>query len=79
MGDVIEFEGTVLEASRGDTYRVECVAGALRRTVLAEAQRAHELQPRAGRRRRPRVRVEVSPYDTTRGRIVRRLDGEAGA
>ncbi len=78
MGDVIEFEGTVLEASRGDTYRVECVAGALRRTVLARRSgrmNFNRVRVVAG----DRVRVEVSPYDTTRGRIVRRLDGEAGA
>jgi len=71
--DVLTLFGEVVEAHKGDFYTIECVAGALRRRVLGK---------RGGRlvlahvRVLPgdRVRVEVSPYDTTRGRIVYRYN-----
>lgn len=70
------FEGTVVRAHRGDVYEVDCVAGSLRRTVLAR---------RSGRLNQNRIRVlegdvvtvEVSCYDLTRGRIVFRGRREA--
>jgi translation initiation factor IF-1 len=65
------FEGEVIRVSRGDFCEVACQLGALRRTVLAR---------RAGRLVKFGVRVvagdwvkvEVSPYDLGRGRIVHR-------
>jgi translation initiation factor IF-1 len=73
-GDTLVLEGVVVHVGRGDVYEVDCQAGALRRKVLAK---------RAGRLARgyirivagDHVRVEVSPYDLSRGRIVHRLDG----
>lgn len=70
--DVIELEGSVTEAMRGDLYRVECVAGALRRTVLAKRSghlNKHNIRTVVG----DSVRVEVSPYDLSKGRITFRL------
>lgn len=70
--DVLVLEGEVQRIERGDYYLVDCQAGSLRRTVFA--RRAGRLTQRhiriiAG----DRVRVEVSPYDLSRGRIVYRL------
>ncbi len=70
--DTLEMEGIVTRAERGDMYSIECELGALRRIVLAR---------RAGRLVEAhikivpgdRVRVEVSPYDLSRGRITYRL------
>jgi translation initiation factor IF-1 len=70
--DVLTFEGEVAAIHRGDLFTVDVTAGALRRTIIAK---------RAGRlvaahiRVVPgdRVRVEVTPYDLTRGRITYRL------
>jgi translation initiation factor IF-1 len=70
-GDALEMTGVVREHRRGDLYQVECQAGALRRTVLAK---------RSGRLITNKifvlpgdeVTIEVSPYDTTRGRITHR-------
>ncbi len=65
-------EGVVEHVGRGDLYTVACTLGALRRTVLARRSgrlNIHRIKIVEG----DRVRVEVSPYDTTRGRITRRL------
>jgi translation initiation factor IF-1 len=70
--DVLEMEGVVVEQSRGDFYRVECAIGSMRRTVLAKRSgrlNQHHIRIIPG----DRVRVEVSPFDTTRARITRRL------
>jgi translation initiation factor IF-1 len=75
-GDAITMTGLVQEHMRGDLYRVECQAGALRRTVLAK---------RSGRLITNKifvlpgdeVTVECSPYDPTRGRITFRGRREA--
>lgn len=63
--------GTVLEELPRALYRVELES---RRQVLAHAVGAAE---RNFVRLLPgdRVRVELSPHDLTRGRIVRRLTG----
>lgn len=67
--DQIVFEGTVAEAMRGGTFRVELQN---EHVVLAHI---------SGRLRRNRIRVlpgdrvqlEVSPYDLGRGRITYRF------
>ena len=72
--DVIEMEGTVVREARGDLFEVDCRIGAMRRTVLAR---------RCGRMNQRNIRVlvgdavtvEVSPYDTTKGRITFRHKG----
>jgi translation initiation factor IF-1 len=70
--DFLVFEGTVVKCSRGGFYTVACVSGALQHSVLAKRGgrlSVHHIRLTEG----DRVRVEVSPYDTTRGRITRRL------
>jgi translation initiation factor IF-1 len=70
--ETIEVEGTVLDVGRGDQHHVEVVTGAVTRTVLARRSgrlNLHRIKIVAG----DRVRLELSPYDPTRGRITRRL------
>jgi translation initiation factor IF-1 len=70
--DFLVFEGTVVKCSRGGFYTVACASGTIRHTVLAKRGgrlSVHHIRLTEG----DRVRVEISPYDTTRGRIIRRL------
>lgn len=70
-GDAIECVGVVLEEQRGGLYVCEVAIGDSRRRVLARC---------SGRLHINHIRcvpgddvvLEVSPYDTTRGRIVYR-------
>ena len=67
--ETIEVVGTVVEAFRSGTYRVELDDG--RHTVLAYTggkMRKFRIRIVVG----DRVKVELSPYDLTRGRIVYR-------
>lgn len=77
-GDTIEIEGTILAEYRGGMYSVEADIAGTKRTVLArkcgKMVRAH-LRIVPG----DRVRVELSPYDTQRGRITYRLTGSRSA
>ena len=70
--DFLIFEGVVTKCSRGGFYSVECVVGGRPCTVLAKRSgrlNVHHIRLTAG----DRVRLEVSPYDPARGRIIRRL------
>lgn len=70
--DFLVLEGIVTKCSRGGFYTVEYMSGAHRGTVLAKRSgrlNVHRIRLTEG----DRVRLEVSPYDTTRGRITRRL------
>ena len=70
--DFLIFEGVVTKCSRGGFYSVECVVGGRPCTILAKRSgrlSVHHIRLTAG----DRVRLEVSPYDPARGRIVRRL------
>ncbi|MBI2037078.1 MAG: translation initiation factor IF-1 [Candidatus Liptonbacteria bacterium] len=61
--------GAVIEALPGATFRVQTEDG---RVILAHVSgkvRIHHIRILVG----DRVTVELSPYDTTRGRIIRRL------
>lgn len=65
----IEVEGRVVEALPNATFRVELPNG---HKILAHASgkmRIHYIKVLPG----DRVKVEVSPYDLNRGRIIRRL------
>lgn len=69
--DVIEVEGTVTEALPNAMFRVELDNG---HEVLAHVSgrlRMNFIRILPG----DRVRVELSPYDLTRGRITYRLRG----
>ncbi len=71
-GDVLTFEGTVVAAERGDLYHVDCLVGGQQRRVIARRSGKlikHHLRLLPG----DRCEVEVSPYDTTRGRVTKRL------
>ena len=70
--DFLVLEGVVTKCSRGGFYTVEYLSGAHRGTVLAKRSgrlNVHHIRITEG----DRVRLEISPYDTTRGRITRRL------
>ena len=66
--DVIEVEGTVLEPLPNAMFKVEIEGG---HTVLAHISgkmRMHFIRILPG----DKVKLEISPYDLTRGRIVYR-------
>jgi translation initiation factor IF-1 len=70
--DFLVLEGTVTKCSRGGFYTVEYSSGAHRGTVLAKRSgrlNIHRIRITEG----DRVRIEISPYDTARARITRRL------
>lgn len=72
-GDFIEAEGNILEALPGGLFRVELDTGQKILAHLAGKMRIHYVRIVAG----DRVRVELSVYDLTRGRITYRLKHEA--
>ena len=65
----IEFEGEVTEALRGRMFRVELDNGHETLGYLAGRLKRYRIRVMLG----DRVRVEVSPYDLVRCRIVYRL------
>lgn len=64
----IELEGTVIEALPGTQFRVKLENGHEVLAYLSGKMRKYYIRILLG----DRVRVEVSPYDLTRGRIVYR-------
>jgi translation initiation factor IF-1 len=67
--DVIKMEGVVVEVLRNTTYRIKMLN--FESPVLATLNgrmRQHNIKVLAG----DTVEMEFSPYDLTRGRIVRR-------
>jgi translation initiation factor IF-1 len=70
--DFLIFEGIVTKCSRGGFYTVEYELHGHHGSVLAKRSgrlNVHHIRLTEG----DRVRIEVSPYDPTRGRITRRL------
>jgi translation initiation factor IF-1 len=65
----IEFEGEVVEALRSRMFRVELDNGHEILGYMAGRMKRYRIKVFPG----DRVRVEVSPYDLTRGRIVYRV------
>ena len=65
----IEVEGTVVEALPNAMFRVELENGHLVLAHVSGKMRKHFIRILPG----DRVRVELSPYDLSRGRIVYRL------
>ena len=63
--DVIELEGTVLEALPNAMFRVELENGHKILAHISGKMRMHYIKILAG----DRVKVEMSPYDLTKGRI----------
>lgn len=67
--DVIEMEGTVLTALPNAMFKVEVEMGDIKHEILATISgrmRKYYIRILPG----DRVTVEVSPYDTSRGRIT---------
>ncbi len=68
----IEFEGTVLEALPNAMFRVEVEGGQVKHEVLAYVSgkmRTRFIRILPG----DKVKLELSPYDLTKGRITYRL------
>ncbi len=67
--DKIEFEGEVLEALSNGKYRVALDNGHETQGYAAGKMRRYRIRILPG----DRVKVELSPYDLSRGRIVFRF------
>jgi translation initiation factor IF-1 len=67
--DKVEFEGEVIEALRGRMFRIKLDNGHETLGYLGGRLKRYRIRVMLG----DRVRVELSPYDITRGRIVYRL------
>jgi len=70
----IGVEGTVVEALPGTQFRVRLDTGHEVLAYLSGRMRKYYIRILLG----DRVRVELSPYDLTRGRIVYRYKRSAG-
>ncbi|MFA5098027.1 MAG: translation initiation factor IF-1 [Candidatus Margulisiibacteriota bacterium] len=66
--DVIEFEGEVLEALPSALFKVKLETGQVMLAHVSGKIRKHFIRILPG----DKVRVELSPYDLTRGRITYR-------
>lgn len=67
--EIKSVEGRVEEALAGTLFRVNIGGGQEVLAHLAGKMRLHHIKIFPG----DRVTLEMTPYDTTRGRIVRRL------
>jgi translation initiation factor IF-1 len=67
--DVIELEGEILEALPNAVFRVKVETGQMVLAHVSGKIRKHFIRILAG----DKVKVELSPYDLTRGRITFRL------
>lgn len=67
--DIIELEGKVVEALPNAVFRVEIGLGQEILAHIAGRLRVNHIRILLG----DKVRVELTPYDLTRGRITRRL------
>lgn len=66
--DSIELEGTVMEVLPNATFRVAVNGGHQVLTTLGGKMRQFRIRVLAG----DQVKIEVSPYDLSRGRIIYR-------
>jgi len=67
--DKLDVEGEVVEALGGTMFRVELEGGQSVLAKISGKMRKHYIRILPG----DRVKVELSPYDLTRGRITFRL------
>lgn len=71
-GDLVELEGAVTEALGGGQYRIQLAeGGAFVRGRLCGKMKKNHVRVMPG----DRVRISVSPYDTTHGIITWRYRG----
>ncbi|WKZ57034.1 MAG: translation initiation factor IF-1 [Bdellovibrionota bacterium] len=73
--DAIEMNGVVKECFPNTTFRVVCDNGHELLAYLAGKMRRFYIRVLPG----DRVTVEISPYDLTKGRIVRRVVERPGS
>jgi len=66
--DAVELEGTVSEVLPNTTFRVKLENGHEVLVYLSGKMRQHYIRVLAG----DRVKVELSPYDLSRGRVTYR-------
>jgi len=66
--DVIEMEGRVIETLPNTTFRVELENGHVVTAHISGKMRKHYIRILTG----DKVKVEMTPYDLTKGRIVYR-------
>lgn len=64
--DVIEVEGTVVEALPGTIFKVELTNGHVIQAHISGKLRMNYIRILVG----DKVTVEMSPYDLTKGRII---------
>ncbi len=67
--DVIELEGEVTEALPSALFRVKLETGSLILAHVSGKIRKHFIRILSG----DKVKIELSPYDLTRGRITYRM------
>ncbi len=67
--DHLELNGVVKECFPNTTFRVECENGHELLAYLAGKLRKHYIRVLPG----DHVRIQISPYDLSRGRIIRRF------
>lgn len=66
--DLIEMEGVVEEVLPNAMFRIKVNESHKVTAVISGRMRQHKIQILAG----DRVRIEMSPYDLTKGRVVYR-------
>jgi translation initiation factor IF-1 len=66
--DLIEFEGTVTELLPGGTFRIKLINEHMIIGHIAGKIRKNRIRILVG----DRVKIEMTPYDLTKGRIVHR-------
>lgn len=64
--DIIEAEGKVVEILPNTTFKVELTNGHFITAYLAGKLRVHYIKILVG----DKVKVEISPYDLSKGRII---------
>ncbi|MDD3678780.1 MAG: translation initiation factor IF-1 [Patescibacteria group bacterium] len=68
--EVVEFIGTVLEPLPNAMFRVEIEGGHVILAHISGKMRMHYIKILPG----DKVKVEMTPYDLTKGRITLRID-----
>lgn len=68
--DIIELEGQVIEALPNALFKIKLVSGQEIIGHLSGKMRIHYIKVVAG----DRVVIQMTPYDLTKGRVVKRLN-----
>jgi translation initiation factor IF-1 len=66
--DLIEFEGTITELLPGGTFRIKLINEHMIIGHIAGKIRKNRIRILVG----DRVKIEMTPYDLTKGRIIHR-------